>query len=140
MPLRFPLSAPLIAVGLMAFALTPAWAAQELITGTATYRERIALPPDAVFEAIIEEVSRADAPAVEIARTRIESPGQPPIAFSIAYDPAAIDERLTYAVRTRVLLGERLMFISDTVHRVLTRGATREIAVMMRTAPAPAGH
>ena len=54
-------------------------------------------------------------PRVEIARTRIESPGQPPIAFSIAYDPAAIDERLTYAVRARVLVGERLMFTSDTV-------------------------
>src|SRR5512134_3665973 len=124
--------ARLSTVALMAFALTPAWAAQELITGTATYRERIALPPDAVFEAVLEEVSRADAPAVEIARTRIENPGQPPIAFSIAYDPAAIDERLTYAVRTRVLVGERLMFTSDSINRVLTRGAPREIAVMMR--------
>jgi putative lipoprotein len=72
----------------MACALAPAWAAREMITGTASYRERIALPPNAVFEAILKEASRADAPAVEIARTRIESPGQPPIAFSIAYDPA----------------------------------------------------
>jgi uncharacterized lipoprotein YbaY/heat shock protein HslJ/uncharacterized lipoprotein NlpE involved in copper resistance len=129
---RLPTLAQVIALGLIVFALTPAWAAQQLITGTASSRERIAVPPGAVFEAILEEVGPADAPAVEIARTRIESPGQPPIAFSIAYDPAAIDERLTYAVRTRVLVGERLMFASDTVHRVLTRGAPREIAVLMR--------
>ena len=33
-------------------------------SGTATYRERIALPSAAVFEATLEEVSRADAPAL----------------------------------------------------------------------------
>ena len=33
------------------------------LTGTATYRERIALPPGAVFEATLEDVTRADAPA-----------------------------------------------------------------------------
>jgi putative lipoprotein len=36
------------------------------VSGTATYRERIALPPDAVFIAVLADVSRADAPAVEI--------------------------------------------------------------------------
>src|SRR5690606_5821880 len=33
------------------------------IEGSATYRERIALPPDAQFEATLEDVSVADAPA-----------------------------------------------------------------------------
>jgi uncharacterized lipoprotein YbaY len=42
------------------------WAAEQMITGTATYRERIALPPNAVFVAIFEETSWADAPAREI--------------------------------------------------------------------------
>src|SRR3990172_1248087 len=44
--------------------LTPITAlAASAVTGTASYRERIALPPDAVFEATLEDVSRADAPA-----------------------------------------------------------------------------
>lgn len=106
--------------------------ADALISGTATYRERIALPPAAVFEAVLEEVSRADAPAAVIGRTRIDNPGQPPIAFSIAYDPAAIDPRFTYAVRTTVRVGDRLMFTSDTVNRVLTRGAPSDVAIVMR--------
>ncbi len=38
---------------------TPAWAAT--LQGTAAHRERIALPPGAVFEAVLAEVSRADA-------------------------------------------------------------------------------
>lgn len=32
------------------------------ITGSAAYRERIALPPDATLEATMEDVSRVDAP------------------------------------------------------------------------------
>lgn len=63
-----------VVVGLIA---NPAWA--QTIKGTATYRERMALPPAAVFEATIEDVSRADAPASVVARTRITSPGNPPM-------------------------------------------------------------
>ncbi len=54
-------------------------AADGTLSGTATYRERIALPPDAVFEATLEDVSKADARAVVIGRVRIEAPGNPPI-------------------------------------------------------------
>lgn len=120
-----------VVVGLLAWTASFALA-QERVTGTAAYRERIALPPNAVFEAILEEVSRADAPTREIARTRIEGPGQPPIAFDIEYDAAKIDERLRYVVRARILVEERLLFASDTVHLVLTQGAPREVNIMMR--------
>jgi uncharacterized lipoprotein YbaY/heat shock protein HslJ len=118
-------------LGMMAAATaTPAAGGQ--VTGTATYRERIALPPQAVFEAILEDVSRADAPAPEIGRTTIEGPGQPPITFAIAYDRSAIDERLTYAVRARVLVDGRLLFTTDTVHTVLTRGAPDDVTITMK--------
>jgi uncharacterized lipoprotein YbaY len=62
----------------------------QKIEGTATYRERIALPAAAVFEATLEDVSRADAPAQTIANTRVTSPSNPPIAFTIAYEPDKI--------------------------------------------------
>jgi copper homeostasis protein (lipoprotein) len=45
---------------------TPVWAGT--LEGTAAYRERIALPPDAVFEAVLLDVSRADAPASVLGR------------------------------------------------------------------------
>jgi len=124
----------LLALGMLAAIAasgTPA-GATETIAGTATYRERIALPPHAVFEATLEDVSRADAAAKQVGRTTIDSPGQPPIAFSIAYDPAAIDQRATYAVRARVLVGDRLMFTSDRMTPVLTRGAPNEVDIVMR--------
>lgn len=122
----------LIVIGWIIAAMVPAAAAAETLVGTATFEERGTLPPEAVFEAILEEVSRADAPATEIGRTHIEVPRQSPIAFSIAYDPAAIDKRLTYVVRTRIVDGERLLFTSDTAHRVLTKNAPDDLVVVMK--------
>lgn len=43
---------------------------QAAVTGTATYRERIALPPGAVLEVTLEDVSRAGAPAEAIGSVR----------------------------------------------------------------------
>ena len=76
-------------IGGLALFVPPAVDAQAMktVTGTAMYRERIALPPDAIFEAVLEDMSRADAPAVVIGRTRLDKPGQPPFKFSIEYDP-----------------------------------------------------
>lgn len=117
------------------FALTavffPAWGSGAQITGSATYRERIALPPDAVFEVLLEDVSRMDVPAVEIGRTTLAAPGFPPFDFVIDYDPAAIEPGNSYAVRATVRVDGALRFTSDTVHPVLTRGAGDEVDILM---------
>jgi len=106
-------------------------AAAAQVTGTAYYRERMALPPGAVFEAVLEDISRADAPATELARVIRPEPGAPPFAFALDYDPAAIDPRARYAVRARVLVDGRLMFTSDTVAEVITQGAPDEVEILM---------
>jgi putative lipoprotein len=77
-------------------------ASQATITGRATYREQMALPPDATFEAVLQDVSRVDAPATAIGRRRIENPGQVPISFSIPYDSTLIDPRRNYVVRASI--------------------------------------
>src|SRR5262245_18089914 len=63
------------------------------LAGSATYRERMALTPGDVFEASLEDVSRADAAAEILASTRLATPGQVPIRFSLEYDPGRIDPR-----------------------------------------------
>ncbi len=131
----------LAAVALAAGLATQA-AAQGMVTGTAFYRERIAPPPGAVFEAVLEDVSRADAPSVEIARDGgADRPG-PPFAFALPYDPAAIDPAARYNVRARLLVDGRAMFTSDAAHPVITGGAPAEVEIAMRRAaeaPAPRG-
>src|SRR5262245_39760435 len=83
---------------------------QAKLSGTATYRERMALPPNAVFEAILEDVSRPGAIAQEIGRVRIEKPGLPPFRFSIPYDSARIKSGGMYSVRALVLVDGKLWF------------------------------
>ncbi len=55
-----------------------------IVSGSAAYRQRIAMPPDAVLTVRVEDVSRADAPAPVLAETS-EPFGarQVPIAFSL---------------------------------------------------------
>lgn len=55
-----------VAMGLSAWLLAPASAAQETNNHTASHRERIALPPDAVFAAILGDVSRAEPPDMRL--------------------------------------------------------------------------
>lgn len=94
-----------------------AWAGT--LQGTATYRERIALPADAVFEAELQDVSKADAPAVVLGRARLDPAGQPPFRFEIAYDDAAVQANRRYTVRATVRHQGRLWFTTDTHYPVL---------------------
>ena len=109
-------------------------ATAQTIQGTAAYRERMAMPAGAVFEATLEDVSRADAPASVIASTRLASPGNPPIKFSIAYDPAKIVANNRYVVRARITQDGKLLFASDTAAPVITRGSPMSVSIMLRRA------
>jgi len=109
------------------------------LKGTATYKERMALPFGAVFEATLEDVSRADARAEVIGTARVENPGNPPIAFAIVYDPGRIDPRHRYAVRAWILADGRPLFITDPNPPVLTGGHGSEVALLLRRAGTLAG-
>jgi len=94
----------------------------SVINGSAIYRERIALTPNAVFEATLEDIS--------------------PIRFTIEYDPARIRENYSYSVRARILVDGHLKFTTDQVYPVLTRGHGSDVSLMLRmvagtAAPAP---
>ena len=49
-------------------------ASMKTITGTVAYRERIALPPNAVVSVALEDVSLADAPAKAVSYTHLTLP------------------------------------------------------------------
>ncbi|MBZ9989321.1 YbaY family lipoprotein [Mesorhizobium sp. BH1-1-5] len=93
-------------------------AGEKTIAGEVIYRERIALPPDAVLMVELADVSLADAPATVIAKRRIAPTDQVPIKFEIGFDPKAIQKGRTYTLQARITVGERLMFIADTGHQV----------------------
>ncbi|WP_448599000.1 YbaY family lipoprotein [Thermoleptolyngbya sp.] len=95
----------------------------SVVTGTVTYLPRIALPPNALIEVSLVDVSRADAPARVLATQTIESGGrQVPFAFALPYDPAQIDNRYSYAVQARITVDGQLRFINTTRTSVITHG------------------
>ena len=104
------------------WAIACAPAAAGTLQGTAFYRERIALPPDAIFEALLQDTSRADAAGEVLGRARLEPAGQPPFHFSISYDDAAIQPGRRYAVRASVTHQGRLLFTSDRSYPVFNGG------------------
>jgi putative lipoprotein len=102
------------------------------LTGTVTYRQRIALTPEAVVQVELRDVSRQDAEAPLVARRIIEKPGQVPIPFSLDYDAGGLDPRHVYAVSARITDRGQLQFITDTRFPVITSGApsTADIVVV----------
>jgi uncharacterized lipoprotein YbaY len=95
-----------------------------VLTGTVTYLQRMALPPNAVIEVVLADVSRADAPATIVATQTITAAGkQVPFPYELTYDPAAINPAMTYAVQARILVDGKLRFISTQRYPALTRGA-----------------
>jgi len=121
----------LVLLACVVFACATASAGSS-VRGTVMYRERIALPPGAVLEVTLQDVSRQDVAAETLGSVTIEDPGSPPFAFEIPYDADAIDERFTYAVRATITADGRLLFTTDTTYPVLTRGAGDEVELMLR--------
>lgn len=104
----------------------------DQVKGTATYLQRIALPPHSVFDAHVEDVSRADASAESIGSVRIVGPGNPPIAFAIDIDPQRVDERHRYSVRATITVEGKLLFTTDQQYPVLTQGHGRDVELLLR--------
>jgi putative lipoprotein len=114
--------------------MKPEDSSSRMVRGTATYRERMALPPGAVLEATLEDITRADAPGKVIGRARVDHPRTPPIRFAIPYDPSRIDPRRRYAVRAQILVDEKPFFITDESYPVLTGGNGNEVELLLRRA------
>lgn len=95
---------------LVALLLTalPAWAAPDVITGTVTYRERVALPDGASLRVTLVRLDTG-APVVA-ASADLALPGQPPFAFTLNLrSPLEANE---YGVVAEILRGSAVLFRS----------------------------
>ena len=132
-------NAPLIlpaALVLAACAATP-----DMTTGTtvvnvtATYRERIMLPPGHVLTVRVEDVSLADAPAKVLAETSESLTGAPPYRVTLGLPTSQIDPRHTYAARAEIRdAAGALVFVTDTRHAILTNGAPASAEIVLKSA------
>lgn len=133
---------PLIVAGCGPYHGTPP--SRASVTGSVTYRERSALPPDAVVRVQLSDVSRQDAAAIPVAQATLTPAGrQVPLPFELRYDPKAIDSTHTYAVRATIESGGRLIFTTTTASTVITRGRPTHVDLVLAAVPgrtlAPSG-
>lgn len=90
------------------------------VTGSITYRERIALTPGTIATISLQDVSLADAPAEVVAEQIIELDDQQvPIPFELRAEAADLDPDHTYAVRATLTDADgALRWTTDTVYPV----------------------
>jgi putative lipoprotein len=101
---------------------SPAFAATRRLTGSVSYRERIALPPHAVLEVRLLDVSLADAPAKTLAVTRVKTRHRMPIPYRLRYDDSRIRRNHSYALQAQITVDGKLWFVTTTRHSVFTGG------------------
>ena len=117
-------------IGALRMACEPQPAAA--VTGTVTYSQRIALPPEATVVVKLEDVSRADAPSTVVAEQHIATAGQQvPIPFKLVYDPADIEARNRYVVRAQIFYGDDLAWTSTTAYPVITQDNPTEVEIQV---------
>jgi putative lipoprotein len=129
----------LVLAGCMASGNTQSDVKQAAVTGSVAYRERMALPADAVVEVRLSDVSRQDVAAPVIAETTVMPAGrQIPIPFELRYDPVKIEPKRTYALRATISSAGRMMFTTTNSYPVITRGNPTKVNLMLeRVAAGP---
>jgi putative lipoprotein len=125
-------------------ATPPGGATAPTVSGTVTYRERMALPEGAVLSVRLDDVSRQDASAIPVAERTIPLSGQQvPIPFTLSYNAGAIKPNNQYAVRATIRAAGppsgtgRLLFTTTRSYPVITRGNPNVVTITVERARAP---
>lgn len=114
-----------------------ALAETRTLDGTVTYRERMALPPDAEITVQLVDVSLADAPATLLGETTLTPSHQVPVPFQITYDDADLTEGHSYALQARITVEGQLIFINTSRHAVFGPEPDATDIVVERVAASP---
>jgi putative lipoprotein len=101
------------------------------VSGSITYRERIALPPNAIVRVTLESVG---APIEVLAEQTIETKGkQVPIPFSLNYDTSSLREDTSYVIRAQILVEQQLRFAGDVAYPTAPHQQPARVEVIVRS-------
>lgn len=119
---------------------TPKAGSSGVLSGTVSYKERIALAPDSVATVRLVDVTQADAPGIVLAEQVIKNPGAVPIKYELKYDTSKISAKNRYTVQAIIADGAgKVAWANETRYPALTGGAPLsgiEIVVKQGVVPA----
>ncbi|MBA4503191.1 META domain-containing protein [Marinobacterium marinum] len=101
------------------------------VSGDALYRERMLLPSNSRLEVSLQDVSRADAPAILLDKIVRDDIATPPYPFSFKVPASKLQPGHTYTVSARITHDDSLMFITDTQYRVLAGEKDTDLMLIM---------
>lgn len=107
--------------------------AMATVSGEVGYMARIAMPPKSTLTVRLQDVSRADAPAVELGKQIVTDAAGVPVAFAVRYNPAEVRPEGVYVISATLEADGRVMFRTTEQFRVITKGfPERGVTVTMR--------
>lgn len=93
----------------------------QTVTGSVGYRERIALPDNAVVTITLADVSLADVASKVISEQQFTTAGKSsPFDYSLEFTTADIQANHRYSVRATIKIDGKLRFTTDTNYAVIT--------------------
>jgi uncharacterized lipoprotein YbaY len=111
----------------------PAETPTSVVTGTVTYLQRIAMPPNAVIDVKLEDVTQANAPAQVIAEQKLTLGNrQVPILYELKFDSAKVDARHSYALSATISVDGVTRFAHEQPDPVLTMGNASHIDIVLQ--------
>jgi putative lipoprotein len=125
----------------LALAAAPAHAEMRTLYGTVSYREHVTLPPDAILQVSIVDLS-LEPPANVFALTRVRTRNQLPIPYSLRFDLTRARRDRPYALEARILVDGKVWF--TTLKRTEVHGPVQPQILVERVAantedPTPKG-
>ncbi|WP_051216243.1 YbaY family lipoprotein [Ferrimonas futtsuensis] len=91
-------------------------AQSDNVSGSVSYRERIALPPGSVVKVALQDTSKQDVAADTLAEAVYTINGAPPYPFELTYDADQLKPGHSYTLSARIEGPHgQLMFINTTV-------------------------
>ena len=93
------------------------------VAGVVTYRERIALPENALINVRLLDTTSDTSPPVTLVQQTIVKPGQVPVPFVIVLEQAKINQNHTYAVEADINVGKRTVWTTTARQSAITRGS-----------------
>lgn len=108
------------------------------VTGSVTYRERVALPPGAKVIVSLEDVTRTNRSGEFVAQQTMQPTSQVPIAFDLRYLPQAIDLEHRYAVSAAIVDDrEELLWSSAEAIPVVLTASDKPLAIVVERVSNP---
>ena len=112
------------------------------VTGTVFYRYVQPLPDNAVVRVKLAASPAEGKSEIVVSEQTISSicnfidpPCNGPVFYELPYDPDLLDASREYLVSAQILDGEKTIYASDTPHRVLTGGYTRNTQILVAKQP-----